>query len=144
MDTPQPSTHNVEFSWNQGLAYIIGVPTLLFTPMFYWQYNKALFGSSGLAKMFLITAIGGTLSFALFAGRRRWLLGALLGLAAGLGAAGAHLLYTGVFHRVTMYDKESALVCMAGAGIPMAVLAYIQKKDKSLTNEKQDGSRPDC
>src|SRR3954447_3601236 len=60
--------------------------------------------ASGLANMFIITSIGGTLSFALFAGRRRWLIGGLLGLAAGLGAAGAHVLYTGIFHRETMYD----------------------------------------
>ncbi|SRR6266478_9396994 len=139
MDTPQPSTNKIEFTWSQGLAYIIGVPTLIFTPMVYWQYDRALFGSSAMAKMFVITGIGGTLSFALFAGRRRWLIGGLLGLVAGLGAAGAHLLYTAIFHRETMYDKESALVCLAGAGIPMAVLAYILKRDKSVTNEKVDG-----
>ena len=88
MNTPQPSTNKIEFTWNQGLAYLIGVPALLFTPMVYWQYDRALFGSSAMLKMFLITAIGGTLSFALFGGRKRWLIGSLLGLAAGLGAAG--------------------------------------------------------
>jgi nitrate/nitrite transporter NarK len=132
------STKKIEFTWNEGLAYIFGVPTLLFTPMFYWQYDNTLFGSSAMAKMFVITGIGGTLSFALFAGRRRWLIGALLGLVAGLGAAGAHLLYAAIFHRETMYDKESALVCLAGAGIPMVVLAYILKKDKSFTGERID------
>ena len=138
MDTPDPTTNKIEFSWNQGLAYIIGTPTLIFTPMLYWQYDRTLFGSSALATMFVITSVGGTLSFTLFAGRRRWLIGSLLGLAAGLGAAGAHLLYTGIFHRETMYGKESALVCWAGAGIPMALLAYILKRDKNVTNEKAD------
>jgi len=139
MNTPQRSTNKIVFTWNQGLAYIIGTPTLLFTPMVYWQYDRTLFGSSAMAKMFFITGIGGILSFALFAGRRRWLVGSLLGLVAGLGAAGAHLLYTVMFHRETMVDKESALVCLAGAGIPMALLAYILKRDKTVTNEKVDG-----
>lgn len=138
MHAPQPSTNKIEFTWSQGLAYIIGTPTLLFTPMVYWQYDRTLFGSSAMAKMFIITGIGGILSFALFAGRRRWLIGGLLGLVAGLGAAGAHMLYTGVFHRESMDLKESGLVCMAGAGIPMALLAYILKRDKSVTNEKVD------
>jgi hypothetical protein len=59
-------------------------------------------------------------------------------LAAGLGASGAHLLYTGIFHREMMYDKESALVCLAGAGVPMALLAYVLKRDKGVTNDKVD------
>lgn len=132
------SPNEIEFSWNQGLAYIIGTPTLIFTPMLYWQFDRTLFGSSPLATMFFITSIGGTLSFSLFAGRKRWLIGSLLGLAAGLGAAGAHLLYTGIFQRETMYGKESALVCWAGAGIPMALLAYILRRDKNVTKENAD------
>jgi hypothetical protein len=118
------------------LAYIIGTPTLILTPMIHWQYGSAIFGSSGLEAMFVIMAVGGILSFALFGGRRRWLVGGLLGLAAGLGAAVAHLLYTGIFQRETMYDTESALVCWAGAGIPTALLAYILKRDKLVTNEE--------
>ena len=136
MDTPQPSRREIKFSWNQGLAYIIGTPTLLFTPMVYWQYDRALFGSSPMAKMFVITGIGGILSFVLFAGRRRWLIGSLLGLLAGFGAAGAHLLYTLGFHRETMGLKESGLVCLVGAGIPMALLAYILRRDNSVTDKK--------
>ena len=92
-----------------------------------------------MAKMFVITGIGGILSFALFAGRRRWMIGGLLGLVAGLGAAGAHLLYTVAFHRETMGMKESGLVCLDGAGIPMALLAYILKRDRKVTNENVDG-----
>ena len=130
MDTRQQSPHEIKSTWNQGLAYIIGTPTLLFTPMVYWQYDSALFGSSPMAKMFVITGIGGIMSFALFAGRRRWLIGGLLGLVAGLGAAGAHMLYTVAFLQETLGLKESALVCLAGAGIPMALLAHIVKRDK--------------
>ncbi len=139
MGTPQPSTRKIEFTWNQGLAYIIGVPTLILTPTVYWQYDRSLFGSSAMAKMFVITAVGGALSFALFAGRRRWLIGSLFGLVAGLGAAGAHVLYTGVLHRDMLYNKETVLACLAGAGIPMALLAYILRRDKSVTDEKVDG-----
>jgi uncharacterized membrane protein YeaQ/YmgE (transglycosylase-associated protein family) len=85
--------------------------------------------------MFLITAVGGMISFALFAGRKRWLIGAVLGLFAGLGAAGAHLFYTQFFHRTTMYTKESFFVCIVGASIPMVLLGHILKKDKTTTCE---------
>ena len=138
MGTTPSTTNKIHFTWNQGLAYIIGTPTLLFTPMVYWQYDQTLFGSSAMTKMFVITGVGGVISFALFAGRKRWLIGSLLGLVAGLGASGAHLLYTGIFHREMMYDKESALVCLAGAGVPMALLAYVLKRDKGVTNDKVD------
>jgi hypothetical protein len=140
MNQFSPPSRNIEFSLNQGLAYIIGVPTLLLCPMLYWQYDSALFGSSGLAKLFLICAAGGAVSFALFAGRRRWLAGALLGLAAGAGAAGAHVLYTGISHRTTLHGKESVLVCLVGAGLPLALLATVLKRDKEPP--KTDG-QPD-
>ena len=40
------------------------------------------------------------------------------------------MLYTVAFLQETLGLKESALVCLAGAGIPMALLAHIVKRDK--------------
>jgi hypothetical protein len=130
MDKTQPPPRSIEVPLNQAIAYIIGLPTLLLAPMVYWQFDTALFGPSGLAKLFIIAGTGGTLSFALYGGRRRWLIGAVLGLIGGLGAAGAHVLYTGIFHRQTMNTGESALVCWAGAGPAMGALLFILTRDK--------------
>ena len=89
--------------------------------------------------MFIITGAGGTVSFALFVGRRRWLIGGVLGLVGGLGSAGAHVLYTAIFHKASMLDTKSALVCLAGAGPSMALLAFILKRDKKVPQETHDG-----
>jgi hypothetical protein len=64
----------------------------------------------------------------------------VLGLIGGLGAAGAHVLYTGIFHRETMYDKESALVCWAGAGPAMGAMLYILTRDKKALQQTRDGN----
>ena len=137
MLAPQPSSRSIEVPLNQALAYVIGTPTLLLAPLAYWQFDSSLFGPSGLTKLFIITAIGGTLSFALYGGRRRWFIGSLLGLIGGLGASGAHVLYTMLFHTESMWTGESALVCWAGAGPSMALLTFILKRDK---NEQQHDS----
>jgi nitrate/nitrite transporter NarK len=129
MDTPQPSSRNIEFPLNQAMAYIIGVPTMVLAPMAYWQYGPALFGPSGLMKLFILTGAGGLVSFALFGGQRRWLMGGVLGLIGGLGAAGAFVFYTTMFHPESMMDKEIALVCLAGAAPSMALLAFLLKRD---------------
>ncbi|MDB6124663.1 MAG: hypothetical protein JWQ71_3656 [Pedosphaera sp.] len=134
---PDTSPRTIEFPFNQALAYIIGLPTLLLAPMFYWQFDSALFGQSGLTNLFIIAGAGGTVSFALYGGRRRWLIGAVLGLIGGLGAAGAHVLYTGLLHRTTMASGESALVCWAGAGPAMGVLLFILKRDKNSAGDTE-------
>ena len=134
MDNSKPTSGNIEFSFNQGLAYLIGLPTMMLAPMFYWQYDRSLFGPSGLTKLFIIAGVGGMISFALFGGRRRWAVGGLLGLLGGLGAAGAHVLYTTIFQKENMENAESALACLAGAGPAMALLAYLLKRDKRASH----------
>jgi nitrate/nitrite transporter NarK len=140
MNAGQPSPRTIEMPVNQAVAYMIGTPTLLLAPMFYWQFDTALFGASGLTNLFIIAGAGGTVSFALYGGRRRWLIGAVLGLIGGLGAAGAHVLYTMLFHRQSMMTGESALVCWAGAGPAMGALLYILTRDKKSMQQTRDGN----
>ena len=124
------SVRNLSFSLNQAMAYVVGVPTMVLVPLFYWQYGNAFLGANGMTRLFLVTGGGGIVSFALYGGRRRWLIGGLLGLIGGLGAAGALLFYVAIFHKTSMMDKECALVCLAGAGPSMALLGYILRVDK--------------
>lgn len=112
------------------MGYILGVATILLPSISYWQLGRSLFGQSPLTKLFLITCIGGAVSFALYAGRKRWLIGSVLGLVAGLGAPGLLLLYTTIFHRHSMWTGEIGLLQLAGVGPSMALLGMILRRDQ--------------
>jgi hypothetical protein len=129
----------IEISTNQAVAYVVGVPCVCLGPMIYWQYGAALFGPNGFQNLLLLAGIGGAVSFGFYAGAKRWLVGTVLGLMAGLGAAGLHVFYTGYFQKTSMLDKESALVSLAGAAPSMILLAFILKRDKAAATKATDG-----
>ena len=127
------SNRQLKIPTNQAIAYIIGTPAM-FAPLVYWQYGAALFGAYAMLKLFIIGAVGGTISFAIYAGAKRWLLGALLGLPAGIAACGVHHLYTLIFHKESMYTSESALLVIAGAGPFMFALHQILQRDSGTAS----------
>ena len=114
----------------RALAYIIAVITVVLPSLVYWQYGASLFGPNPIAKLFILAGGGGALSFCLFAGRKHWLMGSLLGLMAGLGASGLHLAYTTIFHKQSMLTSEITVVHVLGAAPGMILLALILQKDK--------------
>jgi hypothetical protein len=68
------------------------------------------------------------ISFALYAGRRLWLVAGLLGIFGGLGTAGSLLLYAACFHRESLWTHEIAFVQVIGATPAMALLAYLIRR----------------
>jgi hypothetical protein len=141
MDEPE-RTNTIEICWNQAVAYVVGVLCLVLGPLVFWQYGEGLFGANALAKFLTMCAVGGIVSFGFYAGKRRWFIGSILGLIAGLMVPGLHIFYTAYFAKTEMYDKESALVSLAGAGPCMALLSWILKRDKSaerLTDQQTAG-----
>ena len=132
----------MKFSFNQGLGFVIGVLTIFLPPFIYWQDGGGIFGESPLTKVFIIAGVGGSVGFALFGGRQRWLIGSGLGFLAGLGGSGLHVLYTTTFQRQTLWNYESAVVLLIGAGIPMGVFAKILQRDKKERDASPDGGQP--
>ena len=114
---------------NHALALIIGVSVVVITTVLNWASNNALFT---ITQVLVISGIGGALSFALWGGRRRWLIGCLLGFIAGMGAAGAFLIYTRWYRpeMKTMWDIEVCLTFAAGGGLPTAIMGLILAADK--------------
>ena len=123
----------------RALAYIIAVLTIPLPSIVYWQYGSSLFGPNAVAKLLALAAIGGAVSFALFAGRRRWSIASFLGLAAGFGASGLHLAYTTIFHKQSMLTSEITVVHVLGAAPAMAILALILQKDDKPKTEPGQG-----
>ena len=130
MSFPQSDPRKQIFSVNQAMGYILGVSTILLPSISYWQLGSSLFGQSPLTKLLLITCIGGAVSSAFYAGRRRWLIGSVLGLVAGLGAPSLLLFYTTIFRRHSMWTGEIGLLQLAGAGPSMALLGMILRRDQ--------------
>ncbi len=130
MNAPLPPPRNPSYSPSQALAFIIGVFGVGFPSLLYWHLGSSLLGQHPLVKVFVISGISGILSFALYAGRKRWLIAAVIGLFGGIGASGLLLAYTAVFHREKMWTTEIAVVQVAGALPAMALFAYIVRHSR--------------
>jgi hypothetical protein len=130
MENPTATGHTINVSWNQAVAYVIGVICLVLGPLVFWQYGRGLFGVNALVNFFVMCGLGGAASFGFYSGGKRWVIGSVLGLVAGLTVAALQVFYPAYFEKTSMYDKEIALLSMAAAAPCMGVLSWILKRDK--------------
>ena len=131
MSDPVPTSQNPSYSPSQALALVIGTFGVGFPSFLYWKLGSSLLGQYPLAKVFLISGISGILSFALYAGRKLWLIASIIGFFGGVGASASLLIYTSLFEREMMWTTEIVVIQVLGALPAMALFAYIVRRSRA-------------
>jgi hypothetical protein len=125
----EKSVSDNEISRVFGIAIIIFLVLAILPTVGFLQYGELLFGEHAIAKLFLLSSIGGALSSSICAeGSKQRLIAILPGILMGIGVPIAFILYVWLLQRESLMKIELVLLVLLGA-FPGALLrsAMIQK-----------------
>jgi hypothetical protein len=124
-----PNADSKQIPLSQAIAYIVGICTIVLPPVICWQHGPALLlGAYPVLKLLLISGIGGVITFALALKKGDRVAGAFSGLFIGAGAAGGFVLYTSLFHRLSLSKGEIMLAELVGALPGFLLLACLTRR----------------